>query len=271
MASTKVLITVKTYPTLSTKYEELVCTAGFREDGTWVRIYPVPFRKLEFSHQYRKYDWYEFDLVKNESDFRPESYRPTSLENPGSVTGHIECKKDNWAARKKIVLKKYYDDLQLLIDEAKNKKIATSLAVFKPTKITDFVWKPAEREWSKGKFKELDQFKLFEKSGNDFHVVKKLPYTFSYMFEDIKGKKSKLMIEDWETGALFWKSLRKADGDETKACSKVKEKYLDDFARTKDLYFFLGTTKLNHFRAPNPFVIIGTFHPKKEEQIGLGL
>lgn len=91
------------------------------------------------------------------------------------------------------------------------------------------------------------------------------------MFEDIKGKKSKLMIEDWETGALFWKSLRKADGDETKACSKVKEKYLDDFARTKDLYFFLGTTKLNHFRAPNPFVIIGTFHPKKEEQIGLGL
>ncbi len=35
MALTKVLITVKTYPTLSPKYEELVCTAGFREDGTY--------------------------------------------------------------------------------------------------------------------------------------------------------------------------------------------------------------------------------------------
>ena len=43
MALAKVLITVKTYPTLSTKYEELVCTAGFREDGTWIRIYPVQF------------------------------------------------------------------------------------------------------------------------------------------------------------------------------------------------------------------------------------
>jgi len=47
MAKTKVLIAVKTYPTLSEKYDELVCTAGFKEDGTWIRIYPVPFRKLK--------------------------------------------------------------------------------------------------------------------------------------------------------------------------------------------------------------------------------
>jgi hypothetical protein len=39
----KVLITVKTYPTLSAKYGELVCTAGIKEDGAWVRIYPYPF------------------------------------------------------------------------------------------------------------------------------------------------------------------------------------------------------------------------------------
>ena len=45
MALTKVLNTVKTYPTISSKYDELVCTAGFREDGTWVRIYPIQFRK----------------------------------------------------------------------------------------------------------------------------------------------------------------------------------------------------------------------------------
>lgn len=43
MALTKVLITVKTYPAISTKYDELVCTAGFREDGSWIRIYPVQF------------------------------------------------------------------------------------------------------------------------------------------------------------------------------------------------------------------------------------
>ncbi len=76
MALTKVLITVKTYPTLSAKYDELVCTAGFKEDGTWIRLYPVPFRKKSYNEQYKKYDWIEVDLVKNTSDFRPDSFRP---------------------------------------------------------------------------------------------------------------------------------------------------------------------------------------------------
>ena len=44
MRKERVLITVKTYPTLSSKYGELVCTAGIRaSDGEWIRIYPMPF------------------------------------------------------------------------------------------------------------------------------------------------------------------------------------------------------------------------------------
>jgi hypothetical protein len=42
----KILITVKTYPVISKKYQETVCTAGLREDGSWVRLYPVPFRTM---------------------------------------------------------------------------------------------------------------------------------------------------------------------------------------------------------------------------------
>lgn len=72
MALTKVLITVKTYPAISSKYEELVCTAGFLEDGTFIRIYPIQFRKKSYDQQYKKYDWIELDLVKNERDFRPD-------------------------------------------------------------------------------------------------------------------------------------------------------------------------------------------------------
>ncbi len=63
MSLTKVLVSVKTYPTLSEKYDELVCTAGFREDGSWIRIYPVPFRKLDYSNRYNKWEWIEMDLV----------------------------------------------------------------------------------------------------------------------------------------------------------------------------------------------------------------
>lgn len=59
MTKQRVLITVKTYPTLSKKYGETVCTAGLREDGSWVRMYPVPFRRLDETEQYRKFDWLE--------------------------------------------------------------------------------------------------------------------------------------------------------------------------------------------------------------------
>ena len=269
MARKKILITVKTYPSISSKYEELVCTAGFDEEGNFIRIYPVPFRKLDYGKQYRKYYWVEMDLVKNISDFRPESYRPANIDVEDVVVVYNKLgTENNWRARKKIALKKVYIDILQLINEAKEKSIQTSLAVFKPTKIKDFVWEEVDREWSDKQKAALQQQNLFEDKKH-FEVVKKLPYKFRYVFEDINGQECKMMNEDWELGALYWNCLKKNDGDETAACLDVKKKYWDDFAKTKDLYFYLGTTKLNHLRAPNPFIIIGTFHPKIEKQLEL--
>lgn len=72
------------------------------------------------------------------------------------------------------------------------------------------------------------------------------------------------MIEDWELGQLYWNCLRKYDGHdaEKKACIDVKKKYLNDFAKTKDIHLFLGTAQTFHLVSPNPFLVIGTFHPK---------
>lgn len=274
MAKTRVLIAVKTYPTISGKYDELVCTAGFLEDGSWIRIYPVPFRKKSYDEQYHKYDWIEIDLVKNKSDFRPESYKPYSIDSAITKVGHLNT--DNcWAERKKIALTKVHTDLSQLIKEAHNKEICTSLAVFKPTRIIDFTADPAEREWNKKKIDQLkanrDQINMFEYEHpeNPFEVVRKLPYTFRFKFEDDKGKVSNMMIEDWETGQLFWNCLARHEGDEAKAIQDVKNKYFEDFAKTKDLYFYLGTSAVHHFVSHNPFMIIGTFHPKIETQLSL--
>jgi len=107
---------------------------------------------------------------------------------------------------------------------------------------------------------------LFEKvnPAGTFEVVRKLPYKFSYQFEDEVGTESTLMIEDWEIGQLYWNCLAKYEGDESKAVADVRKKYFDDFAKTKDLHLFLGTSQVHHFPSRNPFMIIGTFHPKKE-------
>ena len=269
MALTKVLITVKTYPTISAKYDELVCTAGFREDGTWIRIYPVPFRKRAYTEQYKKYDWIELDLVKNTSDFRPDTFRPATLETEINVVGHIGTAR-NWEERKKFCLGNVYYKLSELIAEAKNKNRCTSLAVFKPTEILDFYAEPVDRDWSQKKLNALSQLNLFEtnKKG-EFKVVRKLPYKFKFQFKDNYGKESNMMIEDWETGQLFWNCLARHEGDEQKAIEDVRKKYFDDFAMTKDLYFYLGTTQKNHYVSHNPFMIIGTFHPKVENQMKL--
>lgn len=273
MAKKKVLITVKTYPAISSKYDELVCTAGFLEDGSWIRIYPIQFRKKSFEEQYKKFDWIEIDLVKNKSDFRKESYRPVAYDTEIKILDHLDTK-SNWLLRKEIVFKnKVYTDIDELISEAKNKDIMTSLAVFKPAEIIDFTSEPVEREWDKKKLEKLKQDRrsnLFAQEDEDlFEVVKKLPYKFSYVLRDCNGKQSRMMIEDWEIGQLYWNCLAKHEGIEAKAVEDVKKKYFDDFAKTKDLHLFLGTSQLHHFTGRNPFMIIGTFHPKKEAQFSL--
>ena len=130
MARERVLVTVKTYPTLSRKYGETVCTAGVREDGSWVRIYPVPFRRLGEEEQYKKYDWLECDLVRSRKDPRPETYHPANVKQLVSV-GHIDTA-DNWRERRRILLGKarVQTRLQTMIDGAKANEI--SLAIFKP-------------------------------------------------------------------------------------------------------------------------------------------
>src|SRR5689334_7137004 len=47
----QVLIWGKTYPELSRRYSETVCTAGLRQDGTPIRLYPVPLRYLGQDNQ----------------------------------------------------------------------------------------------------------------------------------------------------------------------------------------------------------------------------
>lgn len=264
MALTKVLIAVKTYPTISAKYDELVCTAGFTEDGEWIRIYPIPYRKKSYDEQYRKYDWVEVDLVKNRNDYRPESFRPYSSDSKIEIVDHIGTE-NNWARRKPIALKNVHYNLTDLINQAHDKTIRTSLAVFKPTAIKDFKIVRVSRTWDKKKLEKLQQMNLFQTAKDQkFEVVRKLPYKFSYVAVDNMGREATMMVEDWELGQLFWRQLAKHEGNEAKACADVKLKYFDNFAKTKDLYLFLGTTKSNHHVSNNPFMIIGTFYPKFE-------
>ena len=264
----RVFIVVKTYPRISREYSELVCTAGIMEDGSWIRLYPVPFRKLDLEQKYPKFTWIELDAERNEKDFRLETYRP----NLESISVEPKQKKPDWDYRRKIILgkTKVYTDMSELINDARSRYI--SLAIFKPTQVTGFKVEEDDRNWDPNKLAILKQrslqqsfFQTPEELEREFRVVNKLPYKFLYVFKDSKGRQSTMMIEDWEIGMLYFNCLRSANGDEKTAVKKVREKYLDEFLQ-RDLFLFLGTTLKYHNSSKNPFTIVGVFAPPKKTE-----
>lgn len=263
MPKERILITVKTYPTISTKYGELVCTAGLREDGSWIRIYPVPFRRLDAYQKFPKYSFIEAEVIRNTKDARPESHKVST--DTIELTGDVLGTHDHWRERREWILKRgtVHTNLTQLIEA--NKVGDLSLATFKPSRIRGFKIEPDSADWGEAKLAAVDalarQGDLFDGwKGQDLaRLVRKLPWKFSYIIEDDEGRESTMMIEDWEIGELYWNCLRTSASPE-QAAEKVRAKYLHEFA-SKDLHLYLGTTKKYDRWASNPFVIIGTFYP----------
>ena len=132
----RVLITVKAYPHPSSRYDELVCTAGVLEDGSWIRIFPIQFRFLKNQQQYRKYQWIELDLYKNLEDFRPESYRPANVDLSDLEIGDFITPSNKWHTRRQYCCPEglVYTSMSALIEDAKDSNLARSLATFKPAR-----------------------------------------------------------------------------------------------------------------------------------------
>lgn len=266
---TRLLVTVKTYPIISKKYIELVCTAGLKEDGSWVRIYPAPFRFIEATNQYRKYQWINLKLERNPKDKRPESYRPLDIDS--IELGDEVPTGNDWFERRQLVLKsgQIFHSLNDVIELAKANKL--SLATFKPTEILDVViekHRPLEdiqrREFADALRQQGSLFKTIPLA--DVDLMPRLPFKFKIKFLDKENRQSSLLIEDWEIGQLFL-NLRRSK-TETEAALGVKSKIMQ-MSENTDLHFFLGTTLQWHFVAPNPFIIVGLFYPPIRKQMEL--
>ncbi|MXX94959.1 MAG: hypothetical protein F4039_02270 [Gammaproteobacteria bacterium] len=256
----KVLITVKTYPIPSTKYDELVCTAGVTEEGEFIRLYPINFRDLPYEKQYKKYQWIEVEVMRHEqTDIRKESFRPDNdtlkiLGNP------ILPNSGNWDKRKRYVLKKEARSLDELKEQFKVDQ--TSLGIFKPQKIEDFIVSSDSEDWKPEFYSALQQHRLWEERKSSLKPPRKVPYKFHYKLkcEDERCKGHKLSIHDWELGALYWKLID--DGhSENETVQRVRERFFDELcSETRDTYLFVGTMK-DRF---NPWIVLGLFYPKKE-------
>ncbi|MCE1165164.1 MAG: hypothetical protein LWX07_07160 [Bacteroidetes bacterium] len=258
MTREKILLTSLTYPLPSTTYEESFCTAGFKDDGSMIRIYPVPFYRYKEIH---KYSLIELDIIKRKKgDKRPESYSPANIDLKDLKILSKIGTEDYWSRRREYCLKNVYENFDDIIKQSREPEFK-SLAVFKPKNVVDFIIEEEnEKDWKPSWKAAMDQYKIFNSPERKIKL-EKIPYKFKYHFFDSAGKKHKLQILDWEIGALYRNCLKTAEGNEQVALEKVKQKYWNEFINL-DLHFFVGTTLEWHLkRAPNPFVIIGVFYP----------
>jgi hypothetical protein len=248
----KILITVKTYPTPSSKYDELVCTAGVREDGSFIRLYPINYRYRPYWQWFQKYQWVEVEVERRLQDPRPESFRPIGEIMP---LGPPIDTSNNWAKRKQYVFAK---GISAMCELPKKGQREASLGIIKPSVVEDFIIEETEREFPEEYLIKMRQMDIFQSDKRK--PLEKIPYKFSYKFrcEDPECAGHKQMTTDWELGRLYLR-MRDQYQDEKVACDKVRERFYDTIcAADKDTHFFVGTTL-----AYGTWIVIGTFWPKK--------
>jgi hypothetical protein len=251
----------KTYPELSKKYIETVCTAGVLEDGTPVRLYPISYRYL--SEQFKLYQWISARIKKNKSDFRPESYKiDADSIRPGPF---VPPTPDEWGKRAAILFKNpcwLFESVEALV--AAQRACQTSIGVVTPRVITkiEVVNRGEDEEKSfQQKLQELKRIQEARRRQIDMFenaippemkrlefVGARLQISWSCYGANCSGHR--MQVLDW--GVC---ELQRRNGNDA-AVQKLQD-VCDLGAHA--LRLFLGNLYLH----PASFVIVGLWYPKR--------
>lgn len=241
MERERILITVRTYPTISKKHIETVCTGGINDKGEWRRLYPVPLRYVEEERQFKTFDVVDLAL-RQADDGRPESRKPC-METL-RITGHI----DGWPARCDWVRPTILASMDAMVSSGR------TLAPVIVRRILELLADPCEPEWSPGQKELLKQDLLFTKRV----PLEKIPFEFRLRWQDGDGKEHSSLVLAWELYQT-WRTYRHRYSDPLKV---IREKFLCDvFGPARELSLFMG----NHSRFRDTWMVCGWFNPPKEQ------
>lgn len=260
----EVLVTVKAYPSISTKYGEAICVAGVRLDSAkpqWVRLFPVPFRDLPLSKQFGKYEIITLRACRHSTDRRAETWRPDveSIER-----GPMLPAGGAWLARRPHLEPLIGPTMCDLHHGRKGGGAGPSLGLVRPARIRSIRVEP-ESEWSPGQLGVAGQQNLLTHKSQLVKPGHAFSYSYLCASPGCKGHVQKIV--DWELGEAYrtWSP----HGDELVAM--IRRRWLDDMCHEKrETMFFVGD---QHTR-PGKFLVLGTFYPERrpnEHQLTLDL
>ncbi len=249
----RVLITVRTYPVPAIKGAEVSCTAGITDAGEWIRLFPVPYRRMEQEHKFRKYDWINV-WVKKAGDPRPESYNPNidSFE----VASSVPSEKGTWQTRKEIVLPLKGHCLCCLKAQ-RDAHRAPTLGIFKPKVINRLIIQPERDDWTAEERAKMRRRPDLWGQGHPIIELEKIPFKFSYQFScDEEGCSGHtLSCTDWEMAEGYRRFRRKYQSGWEE---KFRQKFEAEMIEKNDTHFYVGT--LSHH--PHVWIIVGLFYPR---------
>jgi hypothetical protein len=254
----EVLIVVKTYPNPSSKYREIVCTAGVdTATGELIRLFPIPYRSLDSSERFHKWQYVRLEVRKS-PDPRPESYevRLGSIK-PGEFISTVG---NGWARRWSYIEPLISGSVDAL--EERRVSNGVSLGIVKPDKYVTMSIVADRRP----EFDARQKRKLLGDFGHDtlfgdfrkYNLLEKIPLKFRYHFTSgPSGKMFTAYFEDWEVGEAYrkWRELYK-DPDLLKR--QILKRFLETPRAADNLYLFLGT----HSRRVHQWLAIGIVMPK---------
>ena len=258
----RALIWGKTYPELSSRNRETVCTGAVDlATGRPLRLYPVPLRYLEGDQQYRLYDIVEVDITRSPRDRRPESHK-IDADSLRSVA-HIATDASEWAERRSLIFADdgwHFDSVAAL--KAAQQAGTHSMGVVSISEMIDVRVAPKAADAEVKHQEKWDsitsQQDLFPK---EYRALEFIPVTIRARWRclDSKGCGCARTPHD---GAVFdWGLLElgRKTQDWSKAADKLRE--ISDLA-THDFRLFMG----NLFLHQKTFVIIGFWYPKRRDQ-----
>lgn len=244
MDTERILITVRTYPNVSKRYTEIVCTGGINENGHWRRLFPVPLRYMDEERQYRVWDVIEVRVSDTSSDGRLESRRPDT--SGLSVIQRL----DSHDIRAQWVEPTAVDSLNA------GQSAGRTLFPVRVGEVRDLVIEPESGEWEPWQQQKLSEEGLFAKN----KPLEKLPFKARFEWTDAAGDVHCSTFIAWECGEA-WRQYRRRYSD---PLDRLRAAFLERCRQSDRLAFFVG----NYKRHPQHFSVCGVYAPPRGRVAG---
>jgi hypothetical protein len=253
---------VKAYPQLSRTYGEVSCIAGIQMtpgEPRWIRLYPVPFRALDDTQQFVKYQPVRLRAEAHRRDTRPETRRP-DRDSITVIAAALPA--GDWEARRRLVeplMAESMCDVQRHQHEG-----GASLAAFRPAEVLDLVIEQRDVKEDKQALAAAwaAQPSLFDGLDDDektlqLEALELIPWTFKYRYRcsNPACNTHTQTIVDWEIVELYRKVRGRDNWQDL-----IKAKWLDQLCGAdRDTAFFVG----NQHQHPTAFLVLGVWWPPR--------